>query len=264
MRQVRPVTGAVWFLVVLAASGVAVGLAGCGGKGGGAAGGSYAQREWPADDRSLCEWKGRPDIDVNETAGPGAFRPNVRRVYKITGDRDNRKQALICREADTNLDGIKDVARTFNAKGEPEKERADSNYDGKVDVWISFVNGVLAEMEEDTNFDGKPDVWKNYADGSLTRVRRDRNHDGKADLWEVYVRGKLERVGVDEDGDGAVDRWDRDLTVGEAASGGGSGGGGGAAEGTADGGAAPASAGGADAGAPARGADGGAPEGGTR
>lgn len=194
---------------------VALGVACGGGQGGAikastAPGGSKDPSKWPADDRSMCDWRNKPDLEVSETMGPGALRPNVRRVYKTFGEGDVHRRSLVCREVDTNLDGIKDVARTFNEKGEALHEESDTDYDGKVDVWIDFVDGRLAQVQVDTNEDGKPDVWKFYVDGQLQRIRRDRNGDGKPDVWEIYSKGRLERVGVDETHDGHVDRWDRD------------------------------------------------------
>lgn len=173
-------------------------------------GGSRDPSKWPADDRSGCDWKGKADLEVNETAGPGAIKPNVRRVYKTLGENDNRHKTLICREIDTNLDGIKDVYRRFNAKGEAIREEQDRDYDGKVDTWTVFVDGRIAEEQIDTNKDGRPDVWKFYVNGTLQRIRRDRNGDGKPDVWEIYSNGRLERMGIDDNSDGHVDRWDRD------------------------------------------------------
>jgi hypothetical protein len=175
-----------------------------------APGGSKDPSNWPKDDRTMCDWRNKPELEVSETAGPGALKPNVRRVYKTFGEGDTRHKSLVCREVDTNLDGIKDVVRTFNAKGEAQHEEADTDYDGRIDVWISFVDGRLAEEDNDTNKDGKPDVWKFYQDGQMTRIKRDRNFDGKPDVWEIYTKGHLERMGVDESYDGHVDRWDRD------------------------------------------------------
>src|SRR5437763_1915877 len=81
-------------------------------------GGSKDPNKWPADDRSMCDFRNKPDLEVSETMGPGALRPNIRRVYKTYGEGETTHKTLICREVDTNLDGIKDVVRTFNAKGE--------------------------------------------------------------------------------------------------------------------------------------------------
>lgn len=175
-----------------------------------APGGTKNQANWPEDDRSMCEWKNKIDVEVSETAGPGAVRPNIRRVYKTFGEAETRRKVVVCREVDTNLDGIKDVVRQFNSKGEATKEQQDTNYDGKVDVWLAFDAGRLVEEDVDSNYDGRIDVWKSYSNGQLSKIKRDRNKDGKPDVWEIYVKGHLERMGVDETGDSHVDHWDRD------------------------------------------------------
>jgi hypothetical protein len=206
----RSIVGAV--VVACLASGLAA--SSCGGEASRAMpmapGGSKDPSRWPADDRSMCDWRNKPDVEVSESIGPGSLKPNVRRVYKFVGEGDSRRKSLVCREIDTNLDGVKDVVRTFNAKGEALREEADTDYDGKIDVWLKFVDGRLAEEQRDTNHDGKPDIWKFYVGGQLQRVRRDRNSDGKPDVWEFYSKGRLERIGADENADGHVDRWDRD------------------------------------------------------
>jgi hypothetical protein len=38
------------------------------------------------------------------------------------GEGNDRRRVLVCREVDTNLDGVKDVIRTFNEKGEAVRE----------------------------------------------------------------------------------------------------------------------------------------------
>jgi len=211
-------------LWVLAVLGVASGIGGLSAAGCGSSapepqsakvtpGGSKDPANWPKDDRTMCDWRGKSEFEVSETAGTGALKPNIRRVYRTFGEGETRHKTLVCREVDTNLDGIKDDVRTFNEKGEAVKEEADTDYDGKVDLWLSFVAGRLAEEDLDTNHDGKPDVWKAYAEGQLSRIKRDRDFDGKPDVWEIYTRGKLERVGLDENSDGHVDRWDRDEMV---------------------------------------------------
>jgi hypothetical protein len=180
-------------------------------------GGSKDPSKWPADDRSMCDWRNKPELEVSETAGPGAFKPNVRRVYKVYGEAETRHKTLICREIDSNLDGIKDVVRVFNAKGEAVHEEADTDYDGRIDVWVDFIDGRMSQERIDTNHDGKPDVWKYYLNGQLSRVQRDTNFDGHPDVWEIYSKGHLERMGVDINHDGHVDRWDRDQELQRAA-----------------------------------------------
>jgi hypothetical protein len=212
----RTASKALGTLAALAAAVLCGVVVACGGESAGskvAAGGAKDQNKWPADDHSMCEWRNHPELEVSETAGPGAIKPNVRRVFKDIGEAENRHKVLVCREIDTNLDGIKDVVRFFNAKGEAAKENTDSNYDTKIDVWAIYVNGRMSEEDVDTNFDGAPDVWKVYVDGKLSRIKRDRNFDGKPDVWEIYSSGHLERMGIDDNYDGHVDRWDRDETI---------------------------------------------------
>jgi len=162
------------------------------------------------DDGSLCEWKGRNDVEVSETAGTGSIQPNVRRVYKVFGSGASRRKVLICREVDTNLDGLKDVVRTYNDEGQSKEERADTNYDGKLDTWNYFAGGRIAEERLDKNYDGEPDEWKVYHKGKLIRIKRDTDFNKKPDVWEMFRKGRLERMGVDLDGDERVDRWDHD------------------------------------------------------
>ncbi|WP_438011422.1 hypothetical protein WME89_23915 [Sorangium sp. So ce321] len=165
------------------------------------------------DDRSMCEWKGRGDREASETAGPGAIQPNVRRVWQIVGTGEDRHKALVCREIDTNFDGVKDVVRRYNDKGESLHEESDANYDGRIDTWLTFASGRLAEVRIDSDRDGNPDEWKYYSGGKLARIKRDTNRDGKPDVWEIYRMGRLERMGVDIDADERVDRWDHDSEV---------------------------------------------------
>jgi hypothetical protein len=161
----------------------------------------------------MCEWKGHPDREASETAGPGAITPNVRRVYQLVGTGEDQHKVLICREIDTNLDGIKDVVRHYNDKGESVREEADANYDGKIDTWIVFSKGHLSEVRIDHTGNGNPDEWRYYSGGKLARIKRDTTGNGKANVWEIYQDGKLERMGVDVDGDEHVDRWDHDNEV---------------------------------------------------
>ncbi|MEB2311600.1 MAG: hypothetical protein OZ921_02600 [Sorangiineae bacterium] len=163
------------------------------------------------EDVSRCDYQGRADREVQETTGPGALVPNIRRVYAIIGAGEDRRRVIACREVDTNLDGQKDVVRTYDAKGEPLHELADANYDGKIDTWTTFSGGRIVKVEIDTNGDGRPDEIRFMVRGKLSRLQRDTNFDGKPDVWEIYDDGRLQRIGWDFDFDGHVDRWDRDL-----------------------------------------------------
>jgi hypothetical protein len=164
----------------------------------------------PDDDQSRCAFSDRPDREVSETKGPSAQFASVRRVFGIMGEGDDRRRVLLCREADTNLDGVKDVVRTYNDRGEALNELADSDYDGNIDTWITFSRGRMSKLQVDNGRRGAPDETRLYVAGKLSRAQRDTNYDGKPDVWEIYSEGKLQRLGVDLDFDGHVDRWDRD------------------------------------------------------
>jgi hypothetical protein len=161
-------------------------------------------------DMSRCDYRGRSDREVSETAGPGSVVPNVRRVFAVLGQGEESRRVLICREVDTNLDGMKDVVRIYSDQGEAVNEHADTNYDGRIDTWITFAAGRIGRLEVDNDHDGRPDETQHFIDGTLSRVERDTNRNGKADIWEIYANGRLQRMGVDLDHDGHIDRWDRD------------------------------------------------------
>ncbi|MCC6644421.1 MAG: hypothetical protein IT374_02480 [Polyangiaceae bacterium] len=217
-------TGARWLLVFGAFGALGV-LAACSGRPANS-GGQAAPRERgratdaskeAVDDQTKCDFKGRDDREVSETAGMGTILPNVRKVYQVFGTGEDRRKVLVCREVDSNLDGIKDVVRTFTDKGEAASEQADSNFDGKIDTWITFAGGRVSKLAVDRDGDGQPDIWNFYVGGQLSRVQRDTTKDGKPDVWEFYNHGRLERMGVDLDGDGSVDRWDHDEIARRAA-----------------------------------------------
>lgn len=163
-----------------------------------------------ADDRARCEYLGRDDRDVQESSVPGAVTPNVRRVYGYIGVGSERKRVLLCREVDTNFDGVKDLLRTYGDNGEKLTELADSDYDGRIDTWITFGPTRPSKIDIDKNGDGKADESRFYAEGKLLRIQRDTNADDKPDVFEIYEEGHLQRVGTDTNFDGQVDVWHRD------------------------------------------------------
>lgn len=172
--------------------------------------------EEPVDDGSRCEYRGRSDREVAESVGTGSLQPSIRRVYRIVGEGNDRRRIVVCREVDTNLDGMKDVVRRYNEQGEALEELADTNYDGVVDTTTRFAKGRIAMVIVDLNRDDKPEETRYYQNGKLSRAQRDTNGDGKPDIWEIYASGHLERQGVDVDFDGRVDRWNRDEVTARA------------------------------------------------
>jgi hypothetical protein len=160
-------------------------------------------------DASRCNFRNRKDRASLVFKSYGAEHPNIRRVFAVS-QRQRDDRVLRCREVDTNLDGTKDLFRTYNKKGDPVTEEADSDYDGKIDTWLRFAAGKIAEARFDRSRDGKPDELRTYDGGTLVRTRKDTDHDGKIDTWEVYEDGRMTRVGLDLNADGRVDEWHRD------------------------------------------------------
>lgn len=166
----------------------------------------------PKDDDSQCQQEGQEGLQAINSPSPGSSRANVRRVYRVGGKGADQRLTLQCREADSNLDGKKDVFRFYDERGNPVSERADANYDGNLDTFVTFAGGQIVRIERDGDGDGRVDETRHYQQGRLSRLQRDTNADGEVDTWEVYGKqGGLERVGLDLDFDGVVDRWVRNL-----------------------------------------------------
>jgi hypothetical protein len=161
-----------------------------------------------AEDGSRCEHQGK-DLESLETRSIAASSPNVRRVFRVSASANKRnlQRTLVCREVDTNLDGRKDVFREFDPHGQPTRESADANYDGRLDTWLSFRSGQARKLELDLDGDGQVDETRFYNLGTLSKIQRDTNRDAKPDRWEAYDKGRLSRIGMDLDFDGVVDRW---------------------------------------------------------
>ena len=158
------------------------------------------------EDRIKCSEKGNrvEKLDLNHDT-----IPDVTKVYATVSKYGIEKEVMICREADLNFDGKKDIIRYFSDEGRPLREELDMDFDGRIDVVNYFENGKIVKQEMDTNFDGLVDIWNYFADGKLVRSERDSNKDGKPDIWEHYTNGELKRIGYDVDGDGKVDRRER-------------------------------------------------------
>lgn len=168
-------------------------------------------------DDARCEVEGRSDRATVVSRGLAAQHGSVQRIFTTGANKEDGKRVVRCREVDTNLDGIKDLVRTYTDAGEPLMELADTDYDGQVDTWVTFARGVVARLERDNDGDGTADEFKVYTQGVLAKVQRDSDFDGKLDAWEIYDRGRLNRLGVDTNGDENVDRWYRDPELAERA-----------------------------------------------
>ena len=157
----------------------------------------------------------QPNRESSEYDTSGDDRPDVRKVFQRMGEAPTTRLVLICREADLNGDGTKDVVRFYNDEGRPLREEADRDFDGQMDEISYFEQGRVQRMENDTNHDGRIDAKTFYERGQPVRTERDtagRSTDTEwhPDRWEYFDNGRMVRVGADLDGDSVVDRWDRD------------------------------------------------------
>ncbi|MET0384379.1 MAG: hypothetical protein ABW321_00400 [Polyangiales bacterium] len=154
--------------------------------------------------------------EISEYDTSGDEIADVRKVFVRVGDANQSRLVLICREADVNHDGVKDVVRVYDDEGRPLREDADRNFDGRVDQATLYQSGEIVVNEFDNNFDGKIDGKVYYEKGKPVRAERDlagrsTETQWRPDRWEYFESGKLVRMGTDLDGDMKVDHWDRDM-----------------------------------------------------
>jgi hypothetical protein len=153
--------------------------------------------------------------EVSEYDTSGNDIPDVRKVFTRMGDPSVSRLVMICREADINGDGRKDVVRIYDDEGRSLREDNDRNFDGKVDQTSVFQNGQVVRHEFDDNFDGKVETRIYFENGKPSRAERDlagrsTSEQWRPDRWEYFDNGRTVRMGTDLDGDARVDRWDRD------------------------------------------------------
>jgi hypothetical protein len=180
-----------------------------------------SNKDGSKDNRCDASQKGR---EVTEYSTSGSKRADVRKVFVRVGDETMYRLVMICREADLNGDGIKDVVRQYDDEGRPLREEADRDFDGKMDVVSYYQRGALIRREIDTDGDGIIDYKVFYEDNKPLRAERDLLKKStltiwKPNRWEYYEDGRLIRMGTDTDGDGRVDRWDRNEEISHAAEG---------------------------------------------
>jgi hypothetical protein len=164
------------------------------------------------DARCNAAQKGR-EVSEYDTSGDGV--PDVRKVFARLGDAGTGRLVMICREADVNRDGKKDVVRIYSDEGQPLREDADRNFDGKMDQITTYQSGEIVVQQFDDNFDGRFETKVFYQGGKPVRAEQDLSGRSTAeqwrpDRWQYFDSGKLVRMGTDLDGDTRVDHWDRD------------------------------------------------------
>ena len=153
--------------------------------------------------------------EVTEYDTSGDNTPDVRKLFRTMGEGTLARLVLVCREADLNGDGRKDIVRLYTEEGRPMREEADRDFDGRIDEVTRFTNGRVSLQEVDTSGNGMIDTKIFFEGGQPVRAERDMKNrstvaEWRPDRWEYYVDGRTVRIGTDVNGDGKVDRWDRD------------------------------------------------------
>jgi len=151
-------------------------------------------------DASRCDFDGnRTDqVDLNQDG-----RADLVAIFDADGS------TLRCRQADFNFDGRLDAYFHYE-QGVLVREQFDLDYDGSIEIGRHYEKGELVLDEQDLDRDGIVDAWRRYDEGRLLRIETDRDGDGRADMFTYYVAGRVDRIGYDVDGDGRVDQWDHD------------------------------------------------------
>jgi antitoxin component YwqK of YwqJK toxin-antitoxin module len=170
------------------------------------------KRESISGQLDRCDRKGKQELyfDLNRDEVPDVWK-----LYKKIESSKKKRGILVCVERDLNFDGRKDLFRYYNDEGEVIQEEIDLDFDGKIDVTVSFENGEIVEQQYDTDYDNIVDIWIYFEGGVPIRAEHDSDKDGKIDTWEYYKEGHVQRVGYDTNGDGQVDHWDRISSVSE-------------------------------------------------
>lgn len=171
-----------------------------------------AARKGTGDPRCDGTVAGR-ELSEYDTSGDDV--PDVRKVFVRLGEPTASRLVLVCREADVNGDGRKDVVRIYDDEGRSLREDVDRNFDGKIDQHTVFQTGQIVRHEFDDNFDGKIETKIYFDKGKPSRAERDiagrsTAEQWRPDRWEYFDGGRTVRMGTDLDGDARVDRWDRD------------------------------------------------------
>ncbi len=178
------------------------------------AGQSESSSGGEAADHGRCLPNGA-GYEVTEYDTSGDDTPDVRKLFQTMGEGSLARLVLVCREADLNGDGRKDIVRLYTDEGRPMREEADRDFDGKIDEVTHFTDGRVSLQEIDTSGNGMIDTKIFYENGQPERAERDMANQSTAstwqpDRWEYYLDGRTVRIGTDINGDGKVDRWDRD------------------------------------------------------
>ncbi len=90
-------------------------------------------------------------------------------------------------EMDLNEDGKVDFARVYNARGLLDHDEYDYNLDGMMDDFVYYENVTPVREEIDSDYNGKIDIWVYLSEGKyIRRWERDLDGDGTFDKAQDF------------------------------------------------------------------------------
>lgn len=145
-----------------------------------------------------------PGVESEEADLNGDGHPDLRRLYLIRCPAMQGQQVtreILCREADVNFDGRKDVFRYFRGGGVASEE-LDWNFDGVIDAVVYFAERRAAEHE--LAGIGEAEQQAGRAEGGARRpalVELDQDGDGEFEMQIPLTEVGPRHVRVDAVGD---------------------------------------------------------------
>lgn len=86
-------------------------------------------------------------------------------------------------EVDRNGDKVIDYRVSYDRSGRVAREELDYDFDGTMDTFYYYTDGVLQREEIDTRNKGRIDIWVFLVGGDqVQRYERDTDGDGKPDV----------------------------------------------------------------------------------
>jgi hypothetical protein len=130
------------------------------------------------------------------------------RVTIAKGEWGNPSELEVLRlTLDADRNGTPEEIRYVDPRsGKLLRVEQDLDFDGRMDTWKTYVNGVLSVRVRDENGDGKADAWERYENGRLVQLALDSDHDGVRDLFFRYQGPDLVERLEDANDDGTIDR----------------------------------------------------------
>jgi hypothetical protein len=111
------------------------------------------------------------------------------------------------RTLDADRDGRPEEVRYLDpATGALLRAEQDLDFDGQIDTWKTYADGVLSVRILDQTGDERADVWERYENGRVAQLTLDRNHDGVRDVFLRYNGVDLHERLEDANDDGTIDR----------------------------------------------------------